>query len=195
MQHLATSRLEFAPYIRVSVLHVIYLTCTLFSHYLHTWISFIFTFISLICALFVPILTLTFILFLTTCRLFLHYFHLFSLWFPLEFHLYLLLFCLFVHLLPLICGFICVYLDLLFCHIDTYLSLILLLLFCSLCSLISFCRFLKTVKFSVMRRWWCWNSWGCWAWGEKFMFVTLPQNEWIGANMWGISRYKQMYLY
>ena len=30
--------------------------------------------------------------------------------------------------------------------------------------------------------------------GEKFTFVALPQNEWIGANTWGISTYNTVYI-
>ena len=33
----------------------------------------------------------------------------------------------------------------------------------------------------------CWNSRGRRARGEKFTFVALPRNEWIGANAWGAS--------
>ena len=40
----------------------------------------------------------------------------------------------------------------------------------------------------------CWNSQGRWAWGEKFTFVALPRNEWIGASTWGISTYNMVYI-
>ena len=48
--------------------------------------------------------------------------------------------------------------------------------------------------FHCDHRWPCWNSRGRRARGDKFTFVALPRNEWIGANAWGINTYNTVYI-